>query len=348
MASVGFVLLACACSGRTSGVSGAPDDAGSARDSAVPLVATDDGGVSDDGALPGNAEDVVSIPPPLDDADAPPSGDAGPGGPWVAFVSNRTGPFGIYLIHDDGTGLTPLVVDSASNLYPSWSPDGAHIAFASTRDSDAGAYALYVVEVASGAVAPLATGLTYAVFPAWSPDGSTIVFQGPSGLYTVAATGGAAARLTEGDFRDNSPCWSPDGTRIYFSSDRGDGGIFDVWSIRPDGGALDQVTLGANVLGGAAVSPDGGTLAFVQAQASGASGATQVVFAAGGATSVFSAMGDSEPAFSPSGATLAVTSTRYAADNPSIVLLGIPGATSPFRLTSGPGADGQAAFQPGH
>jgi Tol biopolymer transport system component len=307
-ALVGLAFCACGTSGASAG-GGSSGEAGPGSDGAPP--SSDDGGPlgDDDGS---SSPDAISIQPPVNDADLPTSPDAGPGGPWVAFVSNRLGNFDIYIVHPDGTGLRPLVTESGNDLYPSWSPEGARIVFASNQ-GDAGTYALFVVDVASGTIAPLITN--------------------------------QATALTKGSFRDNTPSWAPDGSVVYFSSNRSDAGTFDVWSVQPDGGSLKQVTNGTNILGGPVAAPDGTTIALAEA----ASSTTQVDFItlATKSPAVFTALGDYEPAFAPSGAQLAVTSTRYSVDNPEIVLLGVPGATSPFRLTNNPGVDGEPAFQPG-
>ena len=40
----------------------------------------------------------------------------------IAFNSDRGGPFAIYLVHPDGTGLTQLVNSLLSSFSPTWSP----------------------------------------------------------------------------------------------------------------------------------------------------------------------------------------------------------------------------------
>jgi Tol biopolymer transport system component len=324
----------------------------SGRSSSIPAETEPDAGgvmAADEASPPPDdaysTGDALSVTPPIDDADTPRGVDGGPGGPWIAFTSKRTGRFGIFLVHPDGTGLVPLVTDGGENILPSWSPDGSKIAFASTRGNDAGGYSLYVVEVGTTAVSAVSTGLGSAISPAWSPDGLLIAFSGPDGLYTVPAAGGAASAITSGGYRDNSPAWAPDGAALYFASNRSDGGTFDVWSVQPDGGGLVQVTTGTYILGAPAVSPDGKTLALTQ---SGSGSSTQVVFfdLATKALTVFSAMNDSEPAFAPSGTQLATTTLRYTGTS-EVAVLDIPGATSPFFLTpDGGGNNGQVAYQP--
>ena len=317
------------------------DDTTGSRDASVPV----DGAVSFDmpGVSPPN-DIAVPLPPSdlgtlTDDGGQPLPPPPRPFGPWVAFASNRGGDYDIYLVHPDGTGLNALAQSTGDDLFPSWSPDGARVVYASNRG---GPYALYEIDVVTNVETNIPTGVASATAPSYSPDGTLIAFGGDGdAIYTVPVAGGTATALTDGMARDNSPVWAPDGSVIYFSTDRS--GDFEVWSVKPNGTGLTQITTGTNLLGGPAISPDGKTLAFAISATQ-----TSVVFwtLASSTSSTFSAMGDDEPNFARSGMQLAVTSTRYAANNPEIVLLGIPGATSPFRLTNDPGVDGQAAIQP--
>src|SRR5262249_13646681 len=60
--------------------------------------------------------------------------------------------------------------------------------------------------------------------------------------------------------RHRGPRWSPDGARIAFYSDRG--GSYELWTIRPDGSGLMQVTTGTNSPSFPVWSPDGTRIAF--------------------------------------------------------------------------------------
>ena len=60
------------------------------------------------------------------------------------------------------------------------------------------------------------------------------------GLYILTIADGSVTRLTDDSGNDFTPVWSPDGERIAFTSTRG--GETDIWTIAPDGSALQQVT----------------------------------------------------------------------------------------------------------
>ncbi len=67
-----------------------------------------------------------------------------PDGKRIAFVSNRTGNYEIYLMNADGSTIKNLTNNAAQDTSPTWSPDGKKIAFVSTRD---GGSDIYVMEV---------------------------------------------------------------------------------------------------------------------------------------------------------------------------------------------------------
>jgi Tol biopolymer transport system component len=120
------------------------------------------------------------------------------------------------------------------------------VAFFRTRPgvSPQGAGALFVMR-ANGAGLHRITPWGFAFLgQSWSPDGRWIAFERPYGeLYLVHPDGSElhriSLRIPAGAGAEN-PAWSPDGTRIVFSLQRGGSG--NIFTVRPDGTGLEQVT----------------------------------------------------------------------------------------------------------
>ena len=86
----------------------------------------------------------------------------------IAFVSERDGDFDIYTMNPDGTGVAQITNDPAVDFNPSWSPDGAKIAFASNRGSPAD-FDVYVMNPDGSGVTPLTDDPANDGVPDWSP-----------------------------------------------------------------------------------------------------------------------------------------------------------------------------------
>jgi TolB protein len=106
-------------------------------------------------------------------------------------------------------------VNDAQEFLPVMSPDGARIAFVSTRP---GNLEIYVMNVDRSGLARLTAQPGEDFDPAWSPDSRRIVFSsdrdGWSELYAVGADGTGLTRLTTSPGEDWSASWSPDGARL--------------------------------------------------------------------------------------------------------------------------------------
>lgn len=98
-------------------------------------------------------------------------------------------------------------------------------------------------------------------YPSFSPDGKQLVYRvlgREQGLRLLSLESGAITVLTTAP--DNFPAWSPRGDRIVFTSMRS--GDFEIYTIRPDGSGLRQLTRdhGNNAHG--RWSPDGRRIIF--------------------------------------------------------------------------------------
>jgi Tol biopolymer transport system component len=147
----------------------------------------------------------------------------------------------------------------AAAYQPSWNPNGTEIVtgFGAWFESRAtGAGTILRAPVDGSSYTNLTDGLNNAGFPSWSPDGTAIVYrlwnvttESPVGLRILNLTTGATTQLTVG--WDNTPGWSPDGEHIVFTRNnnwtwaygpRWYADRFDIYTIRPDGSDLTQLT----------------------------------------------------------------------------------------------------------
>lgn len=84
-----------------------------------------------------------SNPVPITDHPGDTMPSVSPGGDKVAFMSDRTGKWEVYVVNIDGSGLRQLTHSRGYNSgLPTWSPDGNHIAFVSDYDNQ---WAIWVV-----------------------------------------------------------------------------------------------------------------------------------------------------------------------------------------------------------
>ena len=65
-----------------------------------------------------------------------------PDGKKIAFVSNRSGNYDIWMINVDGSRLENLTDNPAQDTSPAWLPGGKELAFVSTRDGGSDIYTI--------------------------------------------------------------------------------------------------------------------------------------------------------------------------------------------------------------
>ena len=154
------------------------------------------------------------------------------------------------------------LVDCSGNF--GLSPDGQWLAV-SCADTKSGPHQVYLLP-AGGGNSPrrLTNGPAQSFFHAWAPDSRTVAFTrgsaGKADIFTVPLAGGAETRLTS-DTLNDGPDYSPDGKFIYFDSARS--GTTQIWRMKPDGSAAEQITDDARLNSSPHVAPDGKTVAFL-------------------------------------------------------------------------------------
>src|SRR5947209_5767629 len=82
---------------------------------------------------------------PSSSSDESPSGTVPPGGGGggrIAFISDRSGSYQVYVMNADGTGQTRLTNNKSVDSYPRLSRDGSKIVFESRRGGNTDIYSM--------------------------------------------------------------------------------------------------------------------------------------------------------------------------------------------------------------
>lgn len=242
----------------------------------------------------------------------------------IAFVSqDEGGNFEIYLMNTDGSNQTLLT----KGLYPTWSPDGSHIAF---RSGTGRSGEIYVIDADGSNMRRLTYNDTQEEDLAWSPDGSRIAFVSVQdlswGLCVIDIDGSNQTYITT-RFTHN-PTWSPNGSRIAFASNQD--GNWEIYVMDADGS--NQINLTNNPAPDyhPAWSPDGSRIVFV----SGKDGNREVYAMDVDGSSMtrltHNSAADWYPAWSPNGRYIVFSSHRDG--NPEIYVMDADGSNQ-TRLT---------------
>jgi Tol biopolymer transport system component len=191
------------------------------------------------------------------------------------IVVAERGPNGgrLVIVAEDGARVGDLTVaaeGTVRDFSPSFSPDGAWVAFASSRGRAFEESSLWITPARAGAEPiRLTEGPASDLSPAWTPDGRALVFastrSGGIDLWRLALTeartaDGEPVRLTELPGEELSPSIAADG-RIAFTLVEHDGDMARSRIAVLDGKRIEDLTSGPADTG-PAWSPDGATVAF--------------------------------------------------------------------------------------
>jgi TolB protein len=117
--------------------------------------------------------------------------------------------------------------------------------------------------------------------------------------------------------------------------------MYDIWAMNADGTNQRAITTNAGVLGRAAVSPDGGSIAYARLVSGMISGIVVRNLSSGMERTV-SMENDSEPSWSHDGSQLAITSLR--SGNPEIYVIDATSGAMVSTPAPDPALDGTPVF----
>ena len=163
-----------------------------------------------------------------------------PDGRFIAYSSNQSGNFDIWVQPLGGGRAVQVTTDSSNDWQPAWSPDGNNIAFRSERDGGG----IFLVPALGGRERPLSS---IGHWPEWSPDGTTVLvvnrppLQGASQVvphvYLLDPKGSEPRRILANELDQFTNIgrivWHPDGRRISF---QGTKTVLGFWTLPIAGG----------------------------------------------------------------------------------------------------------------
>jgi Tol biopolymer transport system component len=177
-----------------------------------------------------------------------------PDGRYLYFSSDQGGSMKLWRAPiDENSGETlgnpePITTGgTSSHQHLSFSSDGRRLAYTEmieTCNIHGAAFDGNTAEIDSSS-RKITHGTNQTINPWISPDGEWLVFtcfksKGQEDLCVSRSDGTGFRQLTNDMAIDRQPRWSPDGERIAFHSDRT--GRSEIWSIKPDGSGLKQLT----------------------------------------------------------------------------------------------------------
>ena len=147
--------------------------------------------------------------------------DFSPNGEYIAYISDATGEFEIYMVKHDGSE-DPIQLTKNSNTYIfgyQWSPDGKKILY-NTKKME-----LNIIDIASKEVTLVAKSTVWPNFGFnWSPDSKWIAFTKGEKDFTRVRLYNVDTKkvydVTDGWYDSNNPSFSSDGKYLVFTSSR--------------------------------------------------------------------------------------------------------------------------------
>lgn len=250
-------------------------------------------------------------------------------------------------INADGTGYQQLTDVEANNYYPTYSPLGGAIVYASNQNG--GVFDLFLFYFEGARLIRLTNFIGNVISPSFSPDGSTILFanraaEGPTSLWTVDNTGENDNLLYAGPNTIVAADWSPDGQTIAFAMATSAPDAYEIFLVNADGSNAQQLTNGLPGIGGSIDwSPDGRYL-LIYAGPVGDKNIFLIDVQAKTAAQLTNGGNNASATFAPDGQWIAFNSLRN--NNQADIFIMRPDGSDVRQVTTDPEPDWQPQWEP--
>ena len=161
-----------------------------------------------------------------------------PDGSRIAFDSDRDGERAVFVARADSSGVQ-RVSGAGFAAVPSWSPDGAQLAFVKADERDARVWNVWIADLQSGRLRQVSDHRVGQAWGAsWFPDGRRIAYSREEELVILDLASGRRTRVRSprAGHVVRTPAVSPDGTRVVFQV-YGDG----VWMLDLVRGQISRI-----------------------------------------------------------------------------------------------------------
>lgn len=172
----------------------------------------------------------------------------------IAFSSNRSGTFDIWVMDADGSALTRVTTGPGAETEPVWTPDGKRIVYTASTGGQTQIASIGVDGTDPQTLTDTPGGN---ISPAVSPDGRIIAFASGRGgnyeIFEMGIDGTNIRRITATPQREQAPQFFSNGDLLY-ATDRPKGGSRIV---RQSGSTLKALAETDDAVLALALSPDG-------------------------------------------------------------------------------------------